>query len=113
VRDGRWKLTYSYEDRTLRLNNLRRDIGETVDRAAAKPAVVARLGQELVDWLHDTTAPLARLRPGLAPLSIAVPHGITYADGKVRHHRHATTIVVQPGQEVPLVLPLPRRHHRG
>jgi arylsulfatase A-like enzyme len=110
VRDGRWKLTYNYEDRTLRLNNLTSDIGETVDRAASHPAVVARLGQELVDWLHDTTAPLATLRVGKAPLVIAVPHGLTYADDKIRHHRHATTIVVQPGQEVPLVLPLPRRH---
>jgi arylsulfatase A-like enzyme len=109
VREGRWKLTYNYEDRTLRLNNLRTDLGETLDRAASKPAVVARLGTELVDWLSGTTAPLARLRAGKAPLVITVPHGISYANGKIRHHRRASTIVVQPGEEVPLVLPLPRR----
>ncbi|QIG41673.1 sulfatase-like hydrolase/transferase [Nocardioides anomalus] len=113
VRDGRWKLTYSYEDRTLRLNDLGRDLGEAVDRAAAKPGVVARLGLELVDWLHDTTAPLARLRPGLPPLTLTVPHGVTYADGRIRHHRRATTLVIQPGQEVPLVLPLPRQRRHG
>jgi arylsulfatase A-like enzyme len=112
VRDGRWKLTYSYEDRTLRLNDLSRDLGESVDRAAGKPGVVTRLGLELVDWLRDTTAPLARLRPGLPPLTITVPHGVTYADGRIRHHRRGATLVIQPGQEVPLVLPLPR-HRRG
>jgi len=109
VRDGRWKLTYNYEDHSWRLNNVVKDVEEAVDRAAGRPATVARLGQELVDWLSDTGAPLATLRPGRAPLTIRVPHGLTYAHGKIRHHRHAKTIVIQPGQEVPLVLPLPRR----
>ena len=50
---------------------------------------------------------MATLREGREPLSLQV-RGTTYADGRLRHHGRTTTLVVEPGQEVPLVVPLSR-----
>jgi len=102
VRDGDWKLLYSYESGAWELYDLAADIGETRNLASARPDVVQRLGQELVRWLDRTDAPLATLRPGKAPVTVTVD-GTTYADGS-RHHYDGATLTIEPGQEVPLVL---------
>ncbi|MFC0040179.1 sulfatase [Actinomadura rayongensis] len=104
VRDGRWKLGYTYEDQRWHLYDLGNDIGETNDLASRRPDVVARLGTEIVRWLDRTDAPLATLRAGRPPLELQV-RGTTYSAKTVRHYARSTTLRVQPGDEVPLVLP--------
>lgn len=107
VRSGRWKLVYSYEDRSWELYDLREDTGEAYDLAAERPDVVQRLGRDLVRWLDDLDAPLATLREGRTPVEFTVS-GTTYANGEATRHR-GETVVVRPGEELPLVLEAPRR----
>ena len=47
IRQGRWKLIYSYKTRRHELYDLSTDIGETHDLAAAEPKVVRRLSRLL------------------------------------------------------------------
>ena len=106
VRDGRWKLYYDYTEGSFELYDLTADIGETTDLASDKPGVTHRLGQKLVDWLDETDAPLATLRPGQPPRVIEDVTGETYADGTITTRR-GETITVTAGQQVPFVLPRP------
>jgi arylsulfatase A-like enzyme len=106
VRDGRWKLYYQYTSNTFELYDLAADLSETTDLAADKPGVVHRLGQKLIAWLDETDAPLATLREGRAPRVIEDVTGETYADGEVTR-RKGDTLTIQPGDEVPFVLPRP------
>ncbi|MER5475946.1 sulfatase [Streptomyces sp. NPDC002734] len=108
VRSGRWKLIYDYESRRWELYDVVADIGEQDDLAAREPQVVHRLGHKLIRWLDRLDAPLATLREGHAPLTFTVT-GETYADGHVSRHR-AQTLVVAPGEEVPVVLEGPDAH---
>jgi arylsulfatase A-like enzyme len=105
IRSGRWKLLYNYEDGTWELYDLVADIGETDNRAADEPQVVHRLGHKLIRWLDELDAPLATLREGHAPVSFTVS-GDVYANGHVSHHR-GDTLVVGPGEEMPVVLATP------
>jgi arylsulfatase A-like enzyme len=104
VRDGRWKLYYEYTDNSFELYDLVADIGETTDLAAQQPQRVQELGQELIDWLDDTDAPLATLRAGQAPRVLENVTGETYAGGTVTQRRDAT-LTIAPGEQVPFVLP--------
>ncbi|RMI44292.1 sulfatase [Streptomyces triticirhizae] len=108
IRSGRWKLVYSYEDRSWELYDLRRDIGEAETLAAERPDVVRELGNDLIRWLDDLDAPLATLREGREPVEFTVT-GTTYADGEATRRRDET-LVIRPGEELPLVLETPRRH---
>ncbi|MEV6313091.1 sulfatase [Streptomyces sp. NPDC051840] len=103
IRSGKWKLVHSYEDRSWELYDLDGDIGETHDLAAERPALVNELGGRLIRWLDKLDAPLATLRDGKAPLTFTVT-GSTYADGRIVRRKNET-VVVRPGDEVPLVLP--------
>jgi arylsulfatase A-like enzyme len=103
VRDGRWKLDYDYEDQSWHLYDLNQDIGETTDLASQRPDVVTRLGAEIIHWLDRTDAPLATLREGHAPVELQV-RGTTYSHGEVQHYGRSTTLRIQPGDELPLVL---------
>lgn len=102
VRDGRWKLLYSYETGQWQLYDLQSDIGEQHNLADARPDIVERLGQELIRWLDNTDAPLATLRSDQNPITITV-NGTTYSD-HTRHHYDNQTLTIQPGQEMPLIL---------
>lgn len=106
VRDGRWKLYYDYTDGSFELYDLVKDIGETTDLSAAQPGVVNHLGQELIDWLDETDAPLATLRTGQDPRIVQDFTGEVYAAGTVTRH-DGDTITVLPGQQVPFLLPQP------
>lgn len=108
VREGRWKLYYDYDRASFELYDLAADIGETTDLAARRPGVVAHLGRELVAWLDETDAPLATVRPGQASRTYARFSGWAYADGEATRHRR-DTLVVDPGEQVPLLLPSPSR----
>jgi len=98
----RWKLVHDYETQGWELYNLADDIGERTNLASERPAVVRDLGTRLIHWLDSVDAPLATLREGQDPLALTVT-GTTYADGKSTH-RLGETIIIQPGDEVPLVL---------
>ena len=102
VRDGRWKLLYSYEDQSWQLYDLVADIGEEQDLSASRPELVDRLGHELIRWLDRTDAPLATLSAGKTPLRLTVD-GTTYSEDRT-HHYDGQVLTIQPGQEVPLVL---------
>ena len=104
VRDGRWKLIYNYTDHSYELYDLKADIGETTNLAAAKPGLARSLGRELVDWLDDTDAPLATLRTGQAPQVIEDFHVTSYANGVITDH-DGDTITVVAGEQVPFLLP--------
>jgi arylsulfatase A-like enzyme len=106
VRDGRWKLYYTYEDAAFQLYDLQSDLGETHDLAAERPGIVHQLGERLIQWLDDTDAPLATVRPGQPARVLRGVTGEAYADGAITQHR-GHTITVEPGQEVPFVLPRP------
>ncbi|MGP4110390.1 sulfatase [Streptomyces sp. 4N509B] len=106
IRSGRWKLSYSYEDGSWELYDLREDVGETDDLAEERPELVRELGRDLIRWLDELNAPLATLREGRAPVEITVS-GTAYANDRATRH-HGDTLVIQPGEEVPLVLQAPR-----
>lgn len=102
IRSGHWKLVYSYETRRWNLYDLSRDIGERRNLAPRKPGVLSRLGAQLLRWLDKVDAPLATLRDDERPITLTVT-GETYADGQVTRHR-GDPVVIEPGEEVPLVL---------
>lgn len=106
VRDGRWKLYYTYTAGTFELYDLSKDLGETTDLAQQKPGLVHQLGEQLIGWLDETDAPLATLRAGQPTRVIEGFTGETYADGQVTRHR-GDTLTIAAGDEVPFVLPQP------
>jgi arylsulfatase A-like enzyme len=58
IRDGDWKLLEFLEDRHLELYNLRDDLSETKDLAAAMPDKVRELHSQLVAWRKEISAPM-------------------------------------------------------
>ncbi|WP_183092358.1 sulfatase-like hydrolase/transferase [Nocardioides stalactiti] len=104
IRDGRWKLYYKYADQTFELYDLRTDVGETENLAAAKPGLVRSLGGKLIAWLDETDAPLATVRAGRPALVLEDVSGLTYANDEVTR-RDGETLTIAPGEEVPFVLP--------
>ncbi len=96
-------MSYTYEDQSWALHDLQRDLGETTDVAARRPVRVAALGVLLMAWLDRTEASLTTLLEGRDPLTLQV-RGATYADGRVRYYPRRTTLTVERGAEVPLVL---------
>ncbi len=68
VRAGEWKLIEWYEDRRIELYNLRDDIGEEHDLAAAEPQKAAELKAMLEAWRRATDARMPRHDPGRAPV---------------------------------------------
>ncbi|KAA1424518.1 sulfatase [Mumia zhuanghuii] len=104
IRSGRWKLYYFYTDQRFELYDLQSDIGETDDVSERHPRLVRSLGTKLGAWLDRTSAPLATLRAGQPPVVIDGFTGLTYAEGRLARHR-GDTITIEPGEEVPFVLP--------
>ena len=56
IRDGDWKLIKRYEGTPFELYNLKKDLSETNDLAATKPARVRKLNGKLEEWLVRTEA---------------------------------------------------------
>jgi arylsulfatase A-like enzyme len=68
IRRGDWKLIEFFEDDSIRLFNLRTDIGEKTDLALAQPAQAAALLAELKTWQKQTEATIpSRLNPAFDP----------------------------------------------
>ncbi len=63
VRDGDWKLIEWYEDGRLELFNLRDDIGEANDLAAAMPEKARELHKMLADWRRTVGAQMPTPNP--------------------------------------------------
>ncbi len=63
IRNGDDKLILFFEDRHAELYNLRDDIGEKKDLAAAQPEKAAALRRRLEAWLKQTNAQLPRPNP--------------------------------------------------
>jgi arylsulfatase A-like enzyme len=66
VRDGDWKLIEFHEDARLELYNLREDIGETRNLAAARPEIAARLCAALRAWRAEVDARMPGPNPEFA-----------------------------------------------
>ena len=64
VRDGDWKLIEWYEDGRVELYNLKEDLGEKKDLAAAMPEKACELQKMLADWRRSVGAQMpARKEP--------------------------------------------------
>ena len=61
------------------------------------------LGGELHPLARQLDAPLATLRDGRRPVDLQV-RGTTYSDGAVRQYGQDTTVRIEPGDELPVVL---------
>lgn len=69
IRDGDWKLMEFFEDGRLELYNLRTDLSETNNLAAAHPGRVKQLHGKLIAWRKELNAPM----PTTNTLSISTP----------------------------------------
>lgn len=67
IREGDWKLVELYEDRKLELYNLRDDVSEKRDLAAARPAETKRLQAKLVAWRRSVNAQMPVPNPKFDP----------------------------------------------
>jgi arylsulfatase A-like enzyme len=63
IRLGDWKLIENYEDGSVQLYNLRADIGERTDLAAAEPARVKTMRARLHAWYRETGAKFLSAKP--------------------------------------------------
>lgn len=63
IREGDHKLILFFEDDRVELYDLRDDLGETRDLAAAQPAKAAALKQRLETWLQETGAQIPEKNP--------------------------------------------------
>lgn len=64
VREGDWKLIEFFEDGRLELYNLREDLGETNNVAAANPKITAGLHGKLKAWRERIEAKIPQPNPG-------------------------------------------------
>ena len=67
VRRGDLKLIEHHKDGKSELYDLKRDIGERNDLAAARPEEVVRLHQRLVEWRRAVGAHMPRTNPAYGP----------------------------------------------
>lgn len=67
IRDGDWKLVEWFEDGRLELYNLRDDIGEKNNLAAANPDKTKELHEKLIAWRRDVNAVMPKPNPDYDP----------------------------------------------
>ena len=67
VRAGDWKLIEYFEDGRVELYNLKEDLGETKDLAAAMPEKAADLRKKLADWRKSVGAQMPTPNPDYDP----------------------------------------------
>ena len=68
VRDGRWMLVEYYDQEQVELYDLRQDIGETQDLAAAQPERVSSMRVALAAWRREVKAQSNTPNPDFDPL---------------------------------------------
>ncbi|MFM9093131.1 MAG: aryl-sulfate sulfohydrolase, partial [Verrucomicrobiota bacterium] len=64
IHEGDWNLMEFLEDGRLELYNLREDLGERVNLAAAEPERARALHARLLAWRRELNAPLPTPNPG-------------------------------------------------
>jgi arylsulfatase A-like enzyme len=67
IRMGEWKLIENYEDGSVQLYNLREDVGEKKDVAAAQAERVKTMRARLHAWYRETGAKFLRAKPDGPP----------------------------------------------
>ncbi len=60
VRSADWKLIRNYDDDSLELYDMSKDLSERNNLAATHPKITARLNRGLSQWLKETNAPMPR-----------------------------------------------------
>jgi arylsulfatase A len=63
VREGKWKMIRNYDDGSLELYDLHKDLSEKKNLAKKSPKVAKHLNQKLSSWLKETNAPMPTLQP--------------------------------------------------
>ncbi len=74
IRAGDWKLLEFFEDGRLELYNLRDDIGENTNLAAALPERADDLRARLATWRKQVSAPMPSVRDPTEPGDVGAPH---------------------------------------
>lgn len=88
IRKGDWKLIEFFEDESIQLFNLREDIGEKNDLAAANPAKAKALLAELKAWQKTTGATIpTKLNPKFDPKKAAAKGGAGKGKGKGKNKK--------------------------
>ncbi|MEN2281622.1 sulfatase [Algoriphagus sp. SE2] len=72
IRKGDWKLIHYWEDGHNELYNLSNDLGEEHDLASENPTKTSELSKELLTWLSERNANMAREDPLYNPDSAAI-----------------------------------------
>ncbi|MCX8155432.1 MAG: sulfatase [Verrucomicrobiae bacterium] len=67
IREGDFRLVEFFEDHRLELYDLKNDIGETQNLAAARPELAARLRARLAAWRQEVGAQMPLPNPDYAP----------------------------------------------
>ena len=63
IRQGRYKLIRWYDDASIELYDLTRDLSETHDLAKSQPALASKLRDKLENWLKETNAKIPTPQP--------------------------------------------------
>ncbi|MFP6892979.1 MAG: sulfatase [Opitutales bacterium] len=63
VREGKWKMIRNYDDGSLELYDLGKDLSEKRNLAEESPKVAHRLNRKLSQWLKETNAPMPTVQP--------------------------------------------------
>jgi arylsulfatase A-like enzyme len=56
IRQGNWKLIYNYEDASVELYDVIKDVGEQTNLSNNRQEITASLKKKLLDWLQETKA---------------------------------------------------------
>lgn len=60
VRSDNWKLIRNYDDDSLELYDMSKDLSEKNNLVAKRPKIATRLNRGLTQWLRETNAPMPR-----------------------------------------------------
>jgi arylsulfatase A len=60
VRSDNWKLIRNYDDDSLELYDMSKDLSEKNNLVAKRPKIATRLNRGLTQWLKETNAPMPR-----------------------------------------------------
>ena len=63
VREGKWKMIRNYDDGSLELYDLGKDLSEKRNLAKESPKVSQRLNRKLSQWLKETNASMPTVQP--------------------------------------------------
>lgn len=71
IREGNYKLIYNYEDSTVELYNVIKDIGEKTNIAATHVQMVKSLKSKLFQWLKNNNALMPIKNPKYNPTAVS------------------------------------------